>query len=244
MKDKLFNTENSFGPGGFVFDARVSEVFDDMVNRSVPGYQTIQLLTADLANRLHGGHPIYDLGCSTGNTLIAIIKRSTNQKLKLVGIDNSPDMLEICEKKIQPFLKNHEVVLENTEISSLQKLSHGPAGVIILNLVLQFIRPIERKKILQNLCENLVPGGALILVEKTIQEHANFNDLFINYYHDYKKELGYSEMEIAKKREALENKLIPFQPSENIQMLKENGFSKVTTFFQWLNFQGYLAMKI
>lgn len=243
MKDKLFSDENIFGPGGFVFDARVSEVFDNMVNRSVPGYQTIQLLTADLANRLHNGHPIYDLGCSTGNTLIAIIKRARTQKPKLVGIDNSPDMLKICRKKIQPFLTNHEVILENTDISSLKKLSHGPAGVIILNLVLQFIRPIERKKILHNLCENLVPGGVLILVEKTVQKRTDFNDLFINYYHDYKKELGYSEMEIAKKREALENKLIPFLPSENIQMLKDSGFSHVTTFFQWLNFQGYLAIK-
>ena len=132
---------------------------------------------------------------------------------------------------------------EISDISSLEKLPQGPAGVIILNLVLQFIRPIERKRILKNLCENLVPGGTLILVEKTIQEDAAFNDFFINYYHDYKKELGYSEMEIAKKREALENKLIPFQSSENVQMLKDSGFNKTTTFFQWLNFQGYLAVK-
>lgn len=243
MKDQLFKNGTHFNLEGFVFDARVTQVFDDMVSRSVPGYATIQLLVADLANRFENGAPIYDLGCSTGNTLMAIIKRAKTKGLKLVGMDSSPDMLKLCRSKLKDISNDHSLILENRDITGLKELPYGKAGVIILNLVLQFIRPLHRKKILSFLHDNLLPGGCLILVEKTIQENEFFNNLFISYYHEYKKEMGYTDMEISNKREALENKLIPFYSTENLNAFKESGFETVTTFFQWMNFQGYIGVK-
>jgi len=244
-QDDLFKEKNPFGPNGFVFDARVSEVFDDMVNRSVPGYATIQLLVADMAIRFATEAPIYDLGCSTGNTLLSILKRSEEKKLKLVGIDNSSEILKVCKAKIQANTnkKGHTVALEKQDLLDIKEFPHGKASVIILNLVLQFILPEERGKLIQKLYDGLNPGGCLILVEKTIQKDNSFNDLFIDYYHQYKKEMGYSDMEIAQKREALENVLVPFDEKTNLKMLQESGFSLTTTFFQWMNFQGYLGIK-
>jgi hypothetical protein len=61
--------------------------------------------------------------------------------------------------------------------------------------------------------------------------------------HDYKHARGYSRSEIARKREALENRLIPFRPEENLSMLREAGLAEAEIFFSWLNFQGYLAVK-
>jgi tRNA (cmo5U34)-methyltransferase len=241
MKDELFKSAD-YGPEGFVFDQRVSEVFDDMVSRSVPGYATIQLLVADLANRFATEAPVYDLGCSTGNTLLAILKRAGSKPLKLVGIDNSEPMLKECRQKL-PKEGPHEVLLAEHDLTTLNELPYGPASVIILNLVLQFIPPIYRQDLLKSLYDQLNPGGCILIVEKTLQESEPINKLYIDYYHQYKEEMGYTQMEISNKREALENKLIPFQADKNIDLLKKAGFTQIAPFFQWMNFQGYLGIK-
>jgi len=50
-------------------------------------------------------------------------------------------------------------------------------------------------------------------------------------------------LEISQKRDALMNKLIPFTTEQNVSLLKDSGLQTVTTFFQWMNFQGYLGIK-
>jgi len=245
MKDKLFEHTNPFGKEGFVFDARVSKVFDDMVSRSVPGYGTIQLLVADLAVRFAGSGVIYDLGCSTGNTLLGIMKRAGTKKISLVGIDNSEAMLKKCDVKLQQasLSQEHNIHLVNGDLLALTELPQGAPSVIILNLVLQFIAPEKRQALIDNLVKQLMPGGMIILVEKTIQEDEMLNDFFLDYFHFYKSEMGYSDLEISQKRDALMNRLIPFTAEQNVALLKESGLNPVTTFFQWMNFQGYLGIK-
>jgi len=241
-KDTVFDIDNPFSPESFAFDKRVVNVFDDMVNRSVPGYETIQLLVADLALRFNRNNLIYDLGCSTGNTILSLLKRA-NKPLRLIGVDNSADMLCECKSKLAEVPDHHRIELIEKDLSSLSVYENGKADVVILNLVLQFIRPLLRPGILQNAFQNIESGGCLILVEKTIQKNQELNKLFIDYYHCYKKEMGYSDLEISNKREALENKLIPFFLDENIALLKEAGFSHASQFFQWMNFSGILAVK-
>ena len=46
-------------------------------------------------------------------------------------------------------------------------------------------------------------------------ENSTFNRLFINHYYEMKRRNGYSEIEIAQKREALENVLVPYRLEEN-----------------------------
>jgi tRNA (cmo5U34)-methyltransferase len=58
-----------------------------------------------------------------------------------------------------------------------------------------------------------------------------------------KRRHGYSEMEISKKREALENVLIPYRLEENEALLRSSGFSKFQTWFRWYNFCGMIAVK-
>ena len=53
----------------------------------------------------------------------------------------------------------------------------------------------------------------------------------------------YNDMEIAQKREALENVLIPYKLMENRELLLNTGFRYVDTFFKWYNFSGMIAVK-
>jgi tRNA (cmo5U34)-methyltransferase len=110
-------------------------------------------------------------------------------------------------------------------------------------LTLQFIRPLQRERVIRKVLEGLNDQGCLILIEKLIFEDSLFNRLFIRYYYNLKKRQGYSESEIAHKREALENVLIPYRPEENRELLRTAGFRHVEEFFRWYNFCGMVAVK-
>ena len=158
--------------------------------------------------------------------------------LKLTGIDNSKPMLEQARKKIKAF--NSKIKLIHADIL---KNDFPVSKIIILNYTLQFIRPIERENFLKKVFSKLEKKGLLILSEKIITENSILNKHLIDIYYDYKKKMGYSDYEIAQKREALENVLIPYTEQENIRLLKSVGFDEVETIFKWANFSTFLVLK-
>ena len=62
-------------------------------------------------------------------------------------------------------------------------------------------------------------------------------------HHDFKRANGYSDLEIAQKRSAIEDVLVPESESLHIQRLKDAGFSQVIRWYQCFNFASYLAIK-
>ena len=220
----------------FKFGSGVANVFDDMVNRSVPFYGEIQRMIAELAaDRAKTGGQVYDLGCSTGTTMIGMNTMVSND-IKFVGIDDSSEMLKKCGSKLKEagFTREYELVC--ADICSSVEIAN--ADVVVLCLTLQFVRPMYRAQLLQRIFDGMNPGGALILVEKILAEDTHFNRDFITYYYNYKRRNNYSELEISQKREALENVLIPYKLSENTGILKSAGFAHCELFFKWHNFTG------
>ena len=225
----------------FKFGSGVANVFDDMVNRSVPFYGEIQRMIAELAaDRAKTGGQVYDLGCSTGTTMIGMNTMVSND-IKFVGIDDSSEMLKKCGSKLKEagFTREYELVC--ADICSSVEIAN--ADVVVLCLTLQFVRPMYRAQLLQRIFDGMNPGGALILVEKILAEDTHFNRDFITYYYNYKRRNNYSELEISQKREALENVLIPYKLSENTGILKSAGFAHCELFFKWYNFTGVIATK-
>jgi tRNA (cmo5U34)-methyltransferase len=150
-------------------------------------------------------------------------------------------MLDKCKSKLMEigFSRNYD--LRCADLGRGVEVSN--ASVVVLCLTLQFVRPIYREKLLRDIYQGLVPGGALILVEKILAEDSRYNRDFIEYYYDYKRRNDYSEMEISQKREALENVLVPYKLSENIALLRDHGFAHCEVFFKWYNFAGLIAVK-
>lgn len=239
-RDEVFREEIT-KVSDFKFGSKVASVFDDMVNRSVPFYGEIQRMIAEIAaDHARKGTNVYDLGCSTGTTMIGM-NTSVDNEVRFVGIDESPEMLKKCDQKLKEagFTRPYDLIAANLH----EGFRIEQASVVVLCLTLQFIRPIARDRVLRTIAEGLAPGGVLILVEKILAEESLFNRNFINYYYDMKRRHHYSEMEISQKREALENVLIPYKMSENILMLREAGFSHCEVFFKWYNFSGIIAIK-
>ena len=239
QKDSLFQVEQI--AEDFVFNERVAQVFDDMLDRSVPFYDEVILsISRIMASTLRDGDTIVDLGCATGSTLMRLSSLLAEMNFHYTGIDNSSAMLERAKCKAGMFSKQKAMDFIHGDI---MEMTPPNTSAFILNYTLQFIRPLHREKFLGRLFSNLRPGGICILSEKTISHHPGLNRSFIDIYHGFKQEKGYSELEIAKKREALENVLIPCSLEENRSMLKSAGFVEVEPFFQWFNFVSFLAVK-
>ena len=225
----------------FTFNERVAEVFDDMVCRSVPFYGAVIDCIAGLLRQMaRPGVTLFDLGCSTGSTLLELSRRLEDLDMRFIGVDNAPAMLEKARRKAAMFSHTGDIRFVEADITSVDL---SGADIIICNYTLQFVRPLVRQDFVNRLARHLSPGGILIISEKIISHDPRLNREYINMYHRFKRQHGYSELEIAAKREALENVLIPFSIQENMELLRQAGFTSVETFFQWCNFASFIAVK-
>ncbi len=212
-----------------------------MVGRSVPFYEEIQRMSVELAADFAQPHStLYDIGCATGTTLLQL-DQVVDPSVRFVGIDNSVEMLERAQQKLAAHPTRRDRTLECYDIH--ERLDVNDASVVIMTLTLQFVRPLHRERIVRQIADGLRPQGAFILVEKLTESDTLFNRLFIKYYYDMKRRRGYSELEIAQKREALENVLIPYRLEENEELLRSCGFSRINVWFRWYNFCGIIAVK-
>ena len=239
-KDSLFS-EKRDQIQNFDFGQATANVFDDMLDRSVPFYQEIQRMIGELCSDFAvPGTNVYDLGCSTCNTFFAI-ENFIPADCTCIGFDMSPEMIEKAREKLDDRKFSRPVQLDCVDLNKGVSISN--ASVVILNLTLQFVRPLFREKLIENIAAGINPGGCLILVEKVLSEDSTINRLFIKHYYEMKKRNGYTEMEIAQKREALENILIPYHYDEDYKLLLEHGFKSCDCFFRWYNFCGMVAIK-
>jgi len=222
----------------FDFDEGVASVFDDMLARSVPHYADMLNLTVDFALKYAtNSKVIYDLGCSTATTLLEIYKKS-DKDLTLIGLDSSKAMLRTANNKSCAYKANLNLICGDILNEPLQI-----SDVVISNYTLQFIRPIQRETLVNKIYNSLEDGGVFIFSEKIISEDKKLHKLYIDEYYKFKRTQGYSDFEIAQKREALENVLVPYTEDENKQMILKAGFSHVETVFKWVNFATFIAIK-
>jgi len=241
MRDEVFKKHRD-EISKFEFNDDVAQVFDDMVDRSIPNYHEIHKIIGDLCRRAFVSGNIYDLGCSTGSTLQIIaqaFKKMDKPRPSMFGVDNSNAMIERARKKLDSFgLK--DITLTTGDIEGYKM---NDAGMIIMNYTLQFLEPSSRPEILKNIYDSLKPGGLFILAEKIVCHDDQIDKLLIDLYYDFKRRNGYTEMEISQKRDALENVLRPITPTAQIQMMNDAGFKKTEMIFRWYNFCCYLGIK-
>jgi tRNA (cmo5U34)-methyltransferase len=239
-KDTLYAQPNDV-VAGFRFDQAVVDVFPDMIQRSVPGYATIVHTIGDIAARYAQPNTrCYDLGCSLGAATLAMRQRIEAEGVEIVAIDNSVAMIESCRSIIDSDDGNTPVQLV---CANIQDVTVNHASVCVLNFTLQFIPVQERLDILKRLYDGLVPGGVLILSEKLAFDEPDYHQLMIDLHHNFKRTHGYSDLEIAQKRSALENVLMPETVEAHKTRLAEAGFRSTDLWFQCFNFASFLAFK-
>ena len=71
----------------------------------------------------------------------------------------------------------------------------------------------------------------------------HLDELNIELHHQFKRDNGYSDLEVARKRNALENVLLPETLAQHKQRLADAGFSSCDVWFQCFNFASLIALK-
>ena len=225
----------------FTFDAQVVEVFPDMISRSVPGYNTIIDTIGRLSQQfVQKDTVIYDLGCSLGAATLSMRKKINVPDYKIIAVDNSSAMVERCKMHINAFKGDTEVeVIEG----NIQDIAINNASMVVLNFTLQFIDKADRQALIDSIAQGLNPGGLLVISEKISHGDSIIDEHLIDLHHDFKRDNGYSELEVAQKRTALENVMRTDSVEQHIKRLKAAGFSHVSPWFQCFNFISFIAIK-
>lgn len=215
----------------FAFDATVAEVFQDMIRRSVPGYETVAAITGLIAARhLPAGGICYDLGCSLGAGAHAVLRAAGERDCRVVAIDSSAPMLARARA-----LAAGEPRIE-WRLGDVREAEVQNASVVLLNFVLQFLPPEHRLPLLRRLRAGLAPGGVVLVAEK-LRAAPELEAIHL----DFKRANAYSELEIAQKRTALENVMIPDAAADHVERLTAAGFAHVEQWFRCLNWGAFIA---
>jgi len=227
--------------GLFAFDDSVARVFPDMIKRSVPGYSTIVSMTGVLAGKYAmAGSALYDLGCSLGASTLAMRQHIQQPDCRIISVDNSTAMLERCQSIIDSDTYKTPVTLTCADVQDVVIMN---ASVVVLNFTLQFIPRELRDRVINGIYDGLLPGGVMVLSEKVTFEDPHLDELNIELHHQFKRANGYSELEVARKRSALETILLPETLNRHRQRIANAGFSSCDVWFQCFNFASLIALK-
>jgi tRNA (cmo5U34)-methyltransferase len=239
-RDSLYRHPKSPLPP-FEFDEQVARVFDDMIHRSIPFYTEIICRQIDLIQHFYQpGTFIYDLGCSNGNIGISLSRQMNARPFQMVAVDNSAPMLKAFQERLTDLPTGQHISLQCEDICRTRIEN---ASVVVLNFTLQFVAPTARDAMLARIYDGLRAGGALLFCEKITHNHSALAELQHTFYYAFKRENGYSDLEISQKREALEKVLIPEPLDRHFQRLERAGFKIMDVWHKWFNFAALIAIK-
>lgn len=246
MTDPNTNKDQIFAkhmlPSDFVFDDNVAGVFEDMINRSVPGYSTIINMIGILAQRYSQQNSgLFDLGCSLGGASFAMASQLETPGCTINAIDNSEAMISRLQEKLKADPAKSRLISCHHE--DILNFPIENASVVVLNFTLQFVPLDQRITLLEKVFAGMKPGALLIISEKIVFPDEKLNQLFIDMYHSFKERMGYSKLEISQKRAALENVLIPESLNTHRERLQSIGFHSFDAWFQCFNFASMVAFK-
>jgi tRNA (cmo5U34)-methyltransferase len=247
-QDRIFADEKH-GDEPFRFDEAVARVFPDMLRRSIPGYAASLEAIGSLAARFVADDTCcYDLGCSLGGATLAMRQGLKAAGCRIVAIDNAPAMIE----------RLRDIIAADDEAAKTAGRTPAPvdivlgdvretpvenASMVVLNYTLQFVQEAERDGVISRIADGLVPGGVLVLSEKVVDEDARMESLLVDLYHEHKRRNDYSALEIARKRAALENVLVPETIGAHRRRLESAGFGSVAVWLRYFNFVSIIAIK-
>ncbi len=243
-KDDIYNKKKA-NIEPFRFNHEVSQVFEDMISRSVPGYlTTLEMINAIGRSFINEGSNVYDLGSSLGALAFRLSADENIPGCNIYAIDNAPSMIEASKKQLFDRRKKGQIIHPIHFIcEDIKDLELKSSSLILFNFVLQFLPPSERDAILKRCFNALTSGGALLVSEKVTYSSMSKNEKMQKLHHEFKRIKGYTDLEISQKRTALENVLISDDIDILTSRLHQAGFKEVHLWMQCFNFISLIALK-
>lgn len=138
-------------------DSGVADGFDQHVREQLPWYDLVTSAVAQIARHyIPASGLVYDIGASQGNVGRAIGQILDDRGAVLRAIEPASEMLE------------HYRGPGTVESASAQAYDFEPYDFAVSMLTLMFVPPSEVGPLLDRLVALIRPGGALVVVERTL----------------------------------------------------------------------------
>ena len=229
--------------GLFAFDDSVARVFPDMIKRSVPGYTTIVTMTGLLAGKYAiAGSTQYDLGCSLGASTLAMRQNIQQAGCHIIAVDNS---------SLRCWNAAGQIIATDTHDTPVSLTCSDLQDVALLKTPRWWCSTLRCNSFRANCATRSsaqstradYPVVSWCYRRKVTFEDPHLDELNIDLHHQFKRANGYSELEVARKRSALENVLLPETLKQHKQRISSAGFSSCDVWFQCFNFASLVALK-
>ena len=227
--------------GAWAFDGAVTDVFEDMLRRSIPDYDAMRRVVYEVGRRfVRRGTDVLDIGCSRGDALVPYIAEF-GDAVRYVGVEVSQPMLETVRERFAAECQRGVVEIEDIDLR--EGFPAVRASLTLSVLTLQFVPVEHRGRVVRDVYEHTVEGGAFVLVEKVRGGSPRTAEMLIDRYHELKHANGYSQDAIERKRLSLEGVLVPATAAWNEELLCVSGFQEVECIWRYLNFAAWVGLK-
>jgi len=239
-KDNIFKSTDA-AAGSFEFNAAVAAVFPDMLRRSIPGYDaSIEAIGALAARYVRPGTRCYDLGCSLGAATLAMRRNIAVADCEIYALDLAPAMIERCQHIVDA---DRSATPVTVALADIRDVVVENASMVVMNYTLQFLPLDERREVISRIHDGMIDGGVFVLSEKVANEDPAVEALLIDLHHEFKRENSYTDLEISRKRTALENVLIPETITAHLERLSAAGFTHSGVWLKHFNFASIVAIR-
>ena len=242
-RDEIY-AEDGYPVGPFEFSEAVARVFPDMLRRSIPGYgETIRAIAELARDAARSGTRFYDLGCSLGAATEAMrdgITAADCSDCRVIGVDNAPAMIQQCQARAGASQSARRIEYQCADINDI---AIENASMVVMNYTLQFVAPEQRADLIARIAQGLRPGGVFVLSEKVVDPDPDIEASLVRLHHEFKRRHHYSDMEISRKRRALENVLVPDTVEQHQERLASAGFAHSGVWLRQYNFISILAIR-
>lgn len=239
----------------FEFDEEVSAIFENMAQRSIPMYAEVHRLNAAIIQRhkastRHAGpYVVWDIGGSTGMAAKALMDRlgayapGGCAEIAYHVVDISQPMLQQVHDKLPWVVPHH---LDITQEGWDKTPGLPQPDCVILNYVVQFVKPPYKAQIVKAAVKALRPRGLFLMAQKETSKDNNAGIVptaMDEEYIQFRRDNGYSQEEIDLKTRALKNAMWLVTKQTTLTMLYEAGFGTVYETTRWCQFASYACTK-
>lgn len=203
------------------FNKDIAKIFNSHAMQHIPNYNQVIDQCVQICNKKGKSASIIDVGCAVGETLTRLHANGFNN---LYGVDSSQSMLDECPSNI-------------ATLYCSDCLPNGLYDVVLMNWTLHFIK--DKLSYLKSIYDNLNFGGILVISEKT-----SLDPFAINFYHDYKRMQGVSDLEILDKEAKVKDIMYINNIDWYQEHLKELGFSKINIVNAFWCFTTFVCLKL
>jgi len=159
---------------------------------------------------------------------------------QIIAVDQAPAMITRCREIIAADDSDVEVTIVEEDV---RKVGIKQASMVVMNYTLQFLPAEERDSMIGEICDGMFDGGILVLSEKVVDEDDAVEELLMQMHHEFKRQNAYSDLEISRKRTALENVLIPESIATHRARLQHAGFRHIGVWLKHYNFVSIIATR-